>query len=905
MDLVGRQAEAAQVARFLEDGAGALVIEGVAGVGKTTVWLAGLELARERGLRTLVAQPTEAEAQFPYASLADLIEPVADEALRLMPLPQRRALEVALFRRDSTTTWNGRGVASATLTALKALSIDAPILLAIDDTQWVDHASADALGFALRRGLGDTLRLLGTERTGVGGGLGLRDPARVTVAPLGPDALREVIRVKLGLELRRSAVLQLAARSGGNPFFALELARDGRVLADADGPLPQSLEALLSNRLRDVPREVRDALLVAAAHRTPSAELLEAAGVTDDAVQRALDLDLLVPAGDLLRFSHPLIASSVYGRATAARRREVHRRLASALADPDEQAPHLARATVGTNEPVASELETAADRASRRGAPRAAADLAAHSVRLTGPTEHEALRRRTMALADLLAVTGEGEEARRLLAKIAQGMPRGAERARVLSRLAEWASADSDFVIDVLNQVLSEADEAGRAFGLLQLASLRWARGEVDEAARLFEEAAPLAEQVGDAPTHALSLTRLAVLGFARGEGVNEERIRRAQLVRGPYRGLPSLEVQPEMALAEAWVLTGELERARPILDRHLELAIEFGDDRLLGQVLAEISFLECHAGNVDEAETATAQAIELARQLDDPSLLAYALCFGARMHARFGQVDAARHAADESIELAHRADFELFRICDIDVLGYLALSLGQLDQAVDYLEQVLERMKELPWREPAPVEAHHNLAEVYVRRGELDRAETLLDELEEIVTPTGRVRSLAGAARVRGSIAAARGDVDAALSLLEKSLAIQARLPEPHESGRTLLALGSLLRRANRKRAARDTLEEAVRTLDGCGARLWAEHAQAELARISGRPQRAGALTPTEQQIADLVAAGRSNHEVARSVSLSPKTVEWNLSKIYRKLHVRSRGELAAKLADRRSNVS
>ena len=153
--------------------------------------------------------------------------------------------------------------------------------------------------------------------------------------------------------------------------------------------------------------------------------------------------------------------------------------------------------------------------------------------------------------------------------------------------------------------------------------------------------------------------------------------------------------------------------------------------------------------------------------------------------------------------------------------------------------------------------------------------------------------------------MAAARGDVECGISLLDKSLAIQARLPEPHESGRTLLALGSLLRQANRKRAARDMLEEALRTLDGCGASLWGERARAELARIGGRPLRAGALTPTEQQIADLVVAGGSNQEVARSLSLSSKTVEWNLSKIYRKLHVRSRGELTAKLNARRSNLT
>jgi DNA-binding CsgD family transcriptional regulator len=292
--------------------------------------------------------------------------------------------------------------------------------------------------------------------------------------------------------------------------------------------------------------------------------------------------------------------------------------------------------------------------------------------------------------------------------------------------------------------------------------------------------------------------------------------------------------------------------------------------------------------------------AVVLARRLQEPASLAFVLYWSGRVRALLGLVDDAHADIDEAIDASERVGHKLFRICCVDVLGYLGLATGRLDVAQDHLEAVLEGLREVDWREPAPLDVFQHLAEVYVLRGDLLAAEAVLDDLESRISPAGGVRMRAVALRVRGLLAAARGDVDGAVSLLEGSLALQARLPEPHESGRTRLHLGSVLRRANRKRAARDTLEEAVRVLDACGARVWVERARSELERIGGRPVRTGALTPTERQIADLVAAGRTNHEVARALSLSPKTVEWNLSKIYRKLGVRSRSELGAKLRKR-----
>jgi hypothetical protein len=376
--VVGRERELERVRAFLAFGAGALVLEGEAGIGKTTVWLEGIQEARERGVRVLVARPAEAETALPYTALADLLEPAIEEARRWMPAPQRTALDVALMRGDGGST-QARDVAAATLTAVRTLAEDGTLVVAIDDTQWVDDASAVALGYAIRRLVAERILFLATERLGCERGLRVAEAERVSIAPLGPDEIARIVRDRLGVEVHRSALLRLAERSGGNPFFALELARDGRLLEDPDAPLPPSLDALLHARVASK-RAVCDALLVASSHAAPTSDLLTRAGVTPRALEGALGLGLLVDAGDRLRFSHPLFASAVLARVPAARRREVHARLAAALDDPDERALHVARATVDPDEEIAAALEEATERIARRHAAKEAMELAARAV---------------------------------------------------------------------------------------------------------------------------------------------------------------------------------------------------------------------------------------------------------------------------------------------------------------------------------------------------------------------------------------------------------------------------------------------------------------------------------------------------------------------------------------------
>ena len=898
--VVGREHELEAVQAFLDCRAGVLVLEGEAGIGKTTVWLAGVEAARDGGLRVLVARPAEVETTLAYATLADLLEPVLDDALRSMPAPQRHALDVALARREREASSHARVVAAATLTALRTLAEEGPIVVAVDDAQWVDDASGEALSYAVRRLASERVSLLLTERLGVGAGLRVAEGERVSIHPLGPDEIARIVSDRLALDVHRSALLRLAERSGGNPFFALELARDGRLLDDAEAPLPPSLDALLRERIAAAPRGVRDALLVAASHPAPTQELLARAGVGAAALDGALERDLLVAVGDRLRFSHPLVASAVVARARAARRREVHARLAAALDDPDERALHLALATVDADEKVAARLEEAAERTIRRGAPAEASALAAQAVRLTPPESSDAARRRAVVHADLVGIAGDGPGAYALLKRLAEEAPRGPERARVLLKLGGWAWFDLDELVRIGEEALAEGDEAARVKALLDLATARAMRGELSAFASLVDEAVPLVETSGDSRDLAQALLHRGTLQFVRGEGIPEQMHLRAHALLATVDPRGAILDSHPAPLVTFLLAAGEYERARSLIDTYLQTARDFGEDRVVSELLALLAYLEVRVGHASRAQMLADEAVELARQLHEPRLAGNTLCRRAGVQALLGRLEGARADAEEVV--GGTAGFELPRVFAVDVLGYVALTLGQLDTAADHFEYVLDRLHEWRCREPSVVDAQHLLAEVYALRSELERAECVLDELETMARPLDRTRSLAGALRVRGLVAAERGDAEHAEEMLRESLRVQARRPEPHESGRTLLHLGSVLRRANRKRAARAALEEAVRTLDGCASSVWADRARSELARVSGRPPQTGSMTATEEQIARLVAAGKSNHEVARTLSLSPKTVEWNLSKIYRKLGVRSRTELAAKLARRQA---
>lgn len=355
-DLIGRRDERAAVERFLDalqTGPAAFVISGEAGIGKSTVWRAGVSSARSRSFRVLLSRPAEAEAGLSFIALADLLEGIPEDVIASLPQPQRDSLGVTLRRADATGELDRVALARGALTAISSVATDRPTVVAIDDAQWLDAPSRDALRFVFRR-------LVGGERVGLFATVRADDagapleidaalpPDRITrrlLRPLAPGELERLVRLRADISLPRPSWRAVHRVSGGNPFFALQIAeavaRKGGLAPGEEPPLPESVTAALRDRLASLSGPVRRTLLHAAALGKPTAALLHAAAADDAALDAALEERVLELEGDRLRFTHPLLAAATYGEASAAERREAHRLLAEVVDDPEERAVHL------------------------------------------------------------------------------------------------------------------------------------------------------------------------------------------------------------------------------------------------------------------------------------------------------------------------------------------------------------------------------------------------------------------------------------------------------------------------------------------------------------------------------------------------------------------------------------
>lgn len=919
---LGREQEIKTIARFLRAlpvGPSALMIQGEAGIGKTTLWNDAVGAARFASFTVMCCRPAHAEAELPYLGVADLFTDVPEQVMSELPVPQRKALEVALLRIEGEgPPLQQRAVAASVLNVLRFLARSTPTLVAIDDAQWLDSPSRRVLRFAFRRlpaapiGVLVAIRSGGTEDDPLALGSALPPERfdRLTVGPLGLDALDRLLRLRLGVALSGPTLRRVEQTSAGNPFFALEL---GRVLLDPEEstvvgePLraPASLTGLLGARIARLPMPARDALLVTAALSRPTVELVRAASVDPAAaaaaLDRAADAGLITLRDGDVRFSHPLLASVVYSQASGTALRRLHERLAGLVANSEERARHLGLSAAGPDEAVAQALDDAAESAARRGAPDAAAVLLEQATRLTSPSATHELFRRQLDAADQHMAAGDTARAHVLLEKVSAGSASGRTRARALHRLGRLRVLEGAFSAapPLLRQALEEVgdDLPLRAAIERDMVLALTQTGAVSEALAHARAGLQAAEASGQDIVLAEALDHLCMAEFSGAGRVDAALLDRAVAVDQRVGPAPLLE-HPGMttgrfplALTLKWM--DRFDAARELLQSVYREHNEHGDEGSLPPVLFQLGELECWAGNWESAARLVQEGHEVASRTGQAVAERLALTLEATVEACRGNVDVARRTGEASLALSEDADDSRFVIRSLKVLGLLELSLGHAADAVEYLERGLE-LEAAAGYDPAVFRILPDAIEALLAAGQLQKAGPLVDYLQLRGQQLDRPWALATGARCRGLLEAACGDLALAQTALKNAVEEHERLPQPLERARTLLALGILQRRSKKRREARDSLEMALAMFDELGATLWADRARVELGRIGGRTANPLDLTPTERRVAELVAEGETNHEVAAALFMSVKTVEANLTHIYRKLGVSSRHQLA-----------
>jgi DNA-binding CsgD family transcriptional regulator len=913
--VIGREEELGSIQAFLEEvrsRPGALVLSGEPGIGKTILFDAGVQRAGLIFDRVLTFRGVEAEARLSFAALADLLTDVLEEALPALGGPRRRALEIALLLEEpGDERLDSRAVALAFLDVVRALAASGSVLVAVDDLQWLDASSSRVLLAALRRLREEPVGLLATARVARDAPLpfalerSLPEAMleRLLLEPLSLGVLHRLLKERLGLDLARPELVRLDEVTGGNPFFALEIGRElasarARLAPGRPLPVPGNLRKLLGGRLARLHPDTQDVLLSVSALAEPTVEVLAAAHGDHERTVKALEEAKHAGVIELdesrLRFSHPLLASVCYEETPLWRRRAAHRRLAGPVAEAEERARHLALAADGPDAGVALELDQAAEQAAARGATAAAADLSELASELTPPVSDEERRRRRLAAANFHRLAGDRERAASILDQLLPDA-QGDERADVMLALARSRREAVGRSLELCEAASrATSDDARVAEALAFLSFLRILDGDVYGSLAAARAGLERAERVGDPELLSRAIGRV---GSAEQFTLD---ITPGLLERGVVleQGLPRQLEYPEspiVAFGRRLILLGELDKAREIISHEEEKAAARGDEGTRGQLLFYLIMLEWQAGRWRRGLEHAAAALELAEQLGDEQYKGMVLYGRATVLAHLGDVDEARLVAAEALTIAETTGDAEFPIWNSSLLGFIELSLGNMRAAARHLRPLPRQLVAQGWNEPG--DPWPEAIETLLAVGELDEARSLLALFEERAHRLGVPRGLAPFARCRALLAAAEGDLETAYGWFERALAEHDRAEVPFECGRTLFAFGATQRRAKRQRAARESLERAAAVFEELGARLWAAKARAELARIGGRRPASTALTQTEQRVASLAADGLSNKEIASTLFVSVHTVEAHLSRIYRKLEIRSRAELGRRI--------
>jgi DNA-binding CsgD family transcriptional regulator len=901
--LVGRTGERRALREALERASAGtsavLALVGEPGIGKTA--LLDDAAAHAGDMRVLRARGVESEAQIPFASLLELMRP-ALSLLERIPAPQATALESAFALRPARAR-DRFAMGAATLSLLTAYAETGPVAVLIDDAQWLDTPSAQALLFALRRLIADPIAVLIAVRAGESSLVDDGDLPTLAITGLSPGEAAALLDGVAPETARR-----LHEATAGNPLALLELAHDADELALAPAGAPLLVSTRIARafvrRMGELGDAERRALLLAATSDHGDLALLERAagrlGIDLAPLSAAERAGLVTLRAGSVQFRHPLARSAIYAGAPVHARREAHRALAAALPDRDvdRRAWHLASAAAGIDPAAAAALEQAGVRARDRSAYASAAAAFERAGRLVG----------------------DGAQRARLLREAAEcswhaGLP---ERAAALLDETRATTDDPATLVDVdelAGRIAARQGPVMRGHAILVDAARR-AGGE--RAVAMLAEAASACFYAGE-PEQMLSA---AERGWSQVPGDASVRIR---VIAGTAVGMARViggdasagaaSIREAIALAESvpevpddlqllpWLAVAPLflrvaDTGRVLLEHALDAARAHAAVGALPSVLNLIARDQATTDRLPVAEATYREAITLAAESGQRAELAFGLAGLAWLQARRGPPGECRAHAAQALALSHQLGTRLLEVWATAALGELEVTLGNTAAAIERFERQDGLLGEMrltdPDLSPAP-----ELVDAYLRSGRRGEAQELSERFARAAQAKGQPWSQARALRCQGLVA----DDDFA-ACFDAALACHTRTPDAFEQARTRLAYGERLRRARHRTRAREQLRAAVETFERLDARPWADRARSELQATGETLRRRDAatldeLTPQELQIARLLAGAKTTREAAAALFLSPKTVEYHLRHVYQKLGINSREGLAALYPD------
>jgi DNA-binding CsgD family transcriptional regulator len=914
--IVGRDPAIAEINRLLSrarDGTSALLIVGEPGIGKTTIFREAMRLGEEAGFAVLSCRPAVSESVFALAAVADIVRNIPAAQWTTLPAPQRRALEVALHLAEPGDDRIEQSALAAGVHSLVAgTAADRPVLLGMDDVQWLDNGSVAVLAFVIRRIGPQRIAVLATQRSGEKAAIDLdallpgTAVSRVHLQSLSLGAVGRLLAERFDPPPPRSSVVRIHEASQGNPLYAIELAcllaDRGPLHAGEPLPVPIDIRAVVGERVGSLPKPTRDLLLAAALLAQPRMTILESifGARTTASFHVAERAGIAWLDGGAVKFSHPLHAAAVIDGARPDERRHMHQRLADRIDDIEERAQHLALATETTGGATAQLVEAGAEAAARRGNLHAAADLFERSRTLTPGDDGATARRRGLRAAELHEHAGDRVRSRALLEELLTEPLEREQHGAALLLLGELHVAEEDLAgaEAALIEALSFADAVrSRATIRLVLCYVGTLRLDFVQSARWAQEALDDLLDGDDDALMAEALARSAMCDFIAGFGVDWDKLDRALRLDDPERmTLPGLGAAGVVGLVMMYA--GRHAESRTIMASVRQRLSDRGDEAELATAMVWSAFLETRAGNFGAAAEAADAAIAYARLTSNDAMGRLALAQRAWVDAHTGDLNNARRRAAAALP-PPGVGIGQIGIFLASTNALVASTLGDHLAAWHACRESMEVVEQRGVGEPAPLLFLPDAAEALIGLGELDRADRLIEGFARRGRELDRVWAIATAARCRGLLLAARGDLDGALTALEGALAEHDRIDMPFERARTLFVKGTVHRRARQRAQAKQALERAGAEFQRLGARLWAERSAEELDRIGRhQPTAADGLTPAERRAAELARAGRSNKEIAQALFVSIHTVEVHLSHAYQKLGVSSRSQLAQRLA-------